>query len=517
MNQGFSRRALLKAMGISAGAAWCYSLAPSWALAAEPVIPRRGGILRAAFAGSGSGSPDVLRATNSNVDYVRARLVWDTLADIDDNRIDWRLMTSAHANKDATRWTIKLRRGVTFSDGKPLTAKDVLFSLRTFADQPTSQSGWLKPFDPAASQIEDDHTLTLQLRRSVGSFDWLLAQSMFIFPADTTDFSTAPGSGPYRLHQWSQDKSVLTARQDYWGSAQGGPYLDEIHLFAIGDTGARLNGMKAGQFDYAGGLALLAARSEQQNAAVKLWRAEPSQWSSLSLTMNLSQPPFNRPEVVEALKRGIDRQAMVRAVTYGMGEVANDALGHGQPWFANDLPVRPYDPQQALALLKKSGAVPVKAAIRTSDYEYGTAESATLLLRQAKPAGFELTLNKLPAMDYYSDISTLLNTPLQTNLYRPMPLPVALPFYYGSGASYPFTGPASPQLDRLIDAMQAAQGDAIRGRVQDLQHWLYQHGGDAIFARIPSLAASTPAVQGVKACGFFDYPLLRDAWLSDEK
>lgn len=517
MDQQLSRRALLKAIGISAGAAWCSSLTPSWALTAEPLVPKRGGILRAAFAGSGNGSSDVLRATNSNIDFVRARVVWDTLAEIDDNRIDWRLMTSAEANKDATRWTIKLRKGVTFSDGKPLTAQDVLFSLRTFATQPTSQSGWLKPFDPVASKIEDDHTLTLQLCRPVGSFDWLLAQSMFIFPADTTDFAAAPGSGPYLLQHWSQDKSVLAARRDYWDAAQSGPYLDEIHLYAIGDIGARLNGVKAGQFDYAGGVALLAARIEQHNAALKLWQSEPSQWSNLALTMNLSQPPFNQPEVVEALKLGIDRQAMVRAVTYGMGAVANDALGHGQPWFADDLPIRAYDPEQALALLKKSVAVPINAAIRTSDYDYGVAESATLLLRQAKPAGFALTLNKLPAMDYYSDINTLLNTPLQTNLYRPMPLPVALPFYYGSGASYPFTGPASPQLDQLIEAMQAAQGDAIRGRVQDVQHWLYQHGGDAIFARVPSLAASIPRVQGVRASGFFDYPLLRDAWLNEGK
>ncbi|NIF21634.1 ABC transporter substrate-binding protein [Candidatus Pantoea multigeneris] len=511
MNQGLTRRTLIKMVGIGAGIALINGFSPLvWA---NETSPQRGGVLRAAFAGSSSDSTNVLHSTNSNVDYVRARLIWDSLAEIDNQRIVWRLMESAEPNNDATRWTLNLRKGVTFSDGRKLTSKDVMFSLRTWLSQPGSQSGWLKPLDLAASRIDDDHQLTLQLHQPVGSFDLLLAQSIFIFPENTQDFTAAIGSGPYTLQSWSQDKSVLQARRDYWDADNGGPWLDEIQLYAISESAARLNGLKAGQFDYVGGMALLTARAEQNNPAMKLWHSASAEMSNLALSMNLSKAPFNRPEVVEALKYAIDREAMVRAVTMGLGEVANDALGAGQPWFSADLPLRHYDPQHAQSLLKKAGLTSTRIALRTSDYEYGTAESATLLLRQAKAAGFDLQLNRVPAADYYSDFNLLLNTPLQTNLYRPMPLPVALPFYYGSAAPWPFTGPATPQLDKLMSAMQAARGDALRQRVADVQHYLWQQGGDAIFARIPSVAASAPGVFGVKAAGFFDYPLLRDAWL----
>ncbi|ELY7231497.1 TPA: hypothetical protein N2R65_005070 [Klebsiella variicola] len=511
MNQGLTRRTLIKTMGIGAGIALSNGFLPlAWA---DESRPQRGGTLRAAFAGSSSDSTDVLRSTNSNIDYVRARLVWDSLAEVDNQRIVWRLMESADPNHDATRWTVKLRQGVTFSDGRQLTSKDVMFSLRTWMSQPGSQSGWLKPLDLTASRLEDDHTLTLQLHKPVGSFDLLLAQSIFIFPENTQDFTAAVGSGPYTLKSWSQDKSVLQARSDYWDAANGGPWLDEIHLYSVGDTTARLNGLKAGQFDYVGGMALLTARSEQANPAVKLWHSPKSEMSNLAFSMNLSKAPFNHAEVVEALKYAIDRETMVRAVTMGLGEVANDALGAGQPWFNGELPTRHYDPERARALLQKAGIASVAAKIRTSDYEYGTAESATLLLRQVKGTGFDLQLDRVPAADYYSDFNLLLNTPLQTNLYRPMPLPVALPFYYGHAAPWSFTGPATPQLDDLMNAMQAARGDALRQRVADVQHYLWQQGGDAIFARIPSIAASAPGVFGVKAAGFFDYPLLRDAWL----
>jgi peptide/nickel transport system substrate-binding protein len=511
MKQGLTRRALIKTMGIGAGIVLSNAILPlAWA---DDPKPDRGGVLRAAFAGSSNDSTSVLRSTNSNIDYVRARLVWDSLAEIDNQHIVWRLMESAEPNSDATRWALKIRQGVTFSDGRKLTSRDVMFSLRTWMSQPGSQSGWLKPLDLTASRIEDDHTLTLQLHKPVGSFDLLLAQSIFIFPENTQDFSAAIGSGPYTLQSWSQDKSVLQARADYWDADNGGPWLDEIQLYAISDTAARLNGLKAGQFDYVGGMALLIARAEQANPALKLWHSPPSAMSNLGFSMNLSKAPFNQPEVVEALKYAIDRETMVRAVTMGLGEVANDTLGVGQPWFNADLPVRHYDPDRSRSLLQKAGIKSVTATIRTSDYEYGTAESATLLLRQAKGAGFDLGLDRVPAADYYSDFNLLLNTPLQTNLYRPMPLPVALPFYYGSAAPWSFTGPATPQLESLMNAMQAARGDALRQRVADVQHYLWQQGGDAIFARIPSVAASAPGVFGVKAAGFFDYPLLRDAWL----
>lgn len=511
MHRGLTRRSLVKAMGVVTGVALTQNLL-SQAWAAE-VKPTKGGTLRAAFAGSSNDSTNVLRSTFSTIDYVRARLIWDSLAEVKNNRIVWRLMESAEPNGDATRWVIKIRRGVTFSDGRKLTASDVMFSLKTWMSQPGSQSGWLKPLDLAASRIDDPWTLTLQLRQPVGSFDLLLAQSLFIFPENTQDFSAAPGSGPFVLKDWSPERSTLLARKDYWDAENGGPYLDEVQLYAISDTAARLNGLKAGQFDYVGGMSLLTARTEQDNPALKLWHSDRSEMSHLAFSMNLTKAPFNQPEIVEALKYAIDREAMVRAVTMGRGEVANDALGAGQPWFNAELPVRHYDPERARSLLQKAGMPAVNAAIRTSNYEYGTAESATLLLRQADKAGFNLHLNTVPAADYYSDFRLLLNTPLQTNLYRPMPLPVALPFYYGSGAPWPFTGPATPELDKLMNAMQAARGEALRQRVADVQHYLWQQGGDAIFARMPSVAASALKVAGVKAAGFFDYPLLRDAWL----
>ncbi|KPC62697.1 ABC transporter substrate-binding protein [Streptomyces chattanoogensis] len=520
-----SRRSILRTVGSGLGVVLGGGLlaacgdgssghTPLGSSATPSVAPRRGGKLRAAFAGSSTESTSVIRATSSAVDYVRARLVWDTLGEIEKSKPVWRIAESVEHNADATRWTVRVRDGITFSDGRKLTAEDVLFSLRTLASNPTAQSGLLGGFDAKASKVRDPRTVELHLKGPDGFFDLVLAQSIFVFPAGTKDFERALGSGPFVLKKWSRGSSLLKARKDYWDADHGGPYLDAVELFSVAEAGARLNGLKSGQFDYAGAISLSAARAENKNPKVRVLTAPKELWSELSLSMNLGTEPFTEPEAVQAVRYAIDREALVRSVTLGQGEVADDALGRHQTWYDSSLPRRAHDPEKARRLLKKARLGEAKLSVRTSDYEYGTLESATAFVQQAKAAGMAVAVDKIPAADYYSDIKKLLSTPLQTNLFHPMPLPLSLSFYYGSHASYPFTGPSNDTLDGLLSAMHAAVGDGKRSRtVHDVQHYLYEHGGDAVFARMPPLAASTPAVHGVEARGFFDYPCLRDAFL----
>ncbi|OEV12825.1 ABC transporter substrate-binding protein [Streptomyces nanshensis] len=478
--------------------------------------PRRGGRLRAAFLGSNSESTSVVRATATVIDYVRARVVWDTLGELEDDRPVWRLASAVEANKDASEWTVRVRDGVVFSDGSELTAEDVLFSLRTLAAHPGGQAGLLSGVDFGKARTRDKHTLTLPLKRPDGFFDLVLAQSMFVFPHGTKNLSKAPGSGPFRLAEWSAGKSsLLKANRNYWGSDDGGPYLDEIELFSVTDPAARLSGLKSGQFDYAGSVALTAARAEKSDDAIRVLLPPRNLWNELSFSMNLEETPFTSAAAVKAVKYAIDREAMVKGVTLGYGEVADDALGKHQRWYAGDLPARDHDPERARALLKKAGRAGERISLRTSALSYGAVESATAFVQQAKEAGLNVRVDKVPPADYYSDTEKMLHTPVQTTVFSPMTLPLQLSNYYGSGASYPFTGPAPERLESLMRAMRRSVKDTDRERaVADVQHYLHDHGGDAVFARLPGAAAATPHVQDVKALGFADYPSLRDAFLS---
>ncbi|MEU8029631.1 ABC transporter substrate-binding protein [Streptomyces sp. NPDC049099] len=517
----FGRRTVLQ--GIAGGAA---ALAAAGLLTGcggdggsgrQPVAsdgkPRRGGRLRAAFTGSSMESSSVLQATATPVDYVRARIVWDTIGEIDGSKPVWRIAESVEANGDATVWTLRVRDGITFSDGRALTADDVLYTLRTFASQPTTQSAFLAGLDAKGSKARDKRTVELRLKSADGFFDLALAQSMFVFPDGTKDFAKAPGSGPFVLKQWSRGRSsLLTARKDYWG--KGGPYLDEIELLSVTDADARLNGLKAGQFDYAGALTLPTTRSEANNPRLRITTAPRELWGELSFSMNLSTAPFTDAQAVEAVRCAIDRQAMVRTVTLGKGEAADDVMGRHQSWYDTSLRPVEYDPDRARRLLSSGGLKGTKLSIRTSNYEYGPLEAATAFVEQGRKAGLDVAVDKVPAADFYTDMKSLLGAPIKTSFYHPLPLPLALRSYYGPQASYPFTGPSDDTLNGLMRAMSASVGRRRTGAVHDVQQYLYAHGGDAVFVRVPTVAGATPAVGGVQAYGFFDYPSLRDAYLA---
>ncbi|MFI6350414.1 ABC transporter substrate-binding protein [Streptomyces sp. NPDC050560] len=514
LTRSFGGAALLAAGGLTTACSGSDSPA---AAATGSAKPRHGGRLRAAFTGGSAESTDVVQATATVVDYVRARLVWDTLGDLDDGRPVWRVAESVEHNADASQWTVRVRDGIRFSDGGPLTADDVLFSLRTLATHPGGQAGLLARVDFGGARRQDKRTLTLPLKQPDGFFDLALAQSMFVFPDGTKNLGKAPGSGPYRLSRWAAGKSsLLKPHPSYWDADRGGPYLDEIEIFSVADASARLSGLKAGQFDYVGSVPLPSARAERANDAVRVLLPPKELWNELAFTMNLDMRPFTSADLVNAVKYAIDREAMVKLVTLGYGEVADDARGMHQPWYAADLPKREHDPERARSLLRRAGLSTPALTLRTSDFAYGLVESASAFIQQAKDSGLAVKLDKVAAADYYTDMGKLLHTPLQTSSYSPMPLPLDLANYYGSQATYPFTGRAPKALEGLLAAMRAATTDEARKRtVADVQHYLYDHGGDAIFARFPSAAAATPRVQGVKALGWAEYPSLRDAFLSE--
>ncbi|MGW3974365.1 ABC transporter substrate-binding protein [Streptomyces ardesiacus] len=447
---------------------------------------------------------------------MRARLLWDALGDLDGGKPVWRVAEGVEPNADASQWTIRVRKGITFSNGAQLTAKDVLFSLRTIAANPGGQSALLASADFAAARLPDSHTLKVPLKQPNGFFDLALAQSMFIFPDGTKNLSKAPGSGPFTLSKWEAGKSsVLVANPNYWDASRGGPYLDGIELYSVTDSAARLSGLKAGQFDYAGSVPLTAVRSEQGNTSLRILMPPKDLWTELTFTMNLDQKPFTSPDFAEAIKYAIDREAMVKTVTLGYGETANDARGMHQPWYTDGLPKHEHDPDRARSLLKKAGMQGASLTLRTSDFAYGLVESASAFVQQAKEVGLTVRLDKVPAADYYSDMGKLLSTPIQTSANSPMPVPLDLLNYYGSQAVYPLTGKAPKRLETLLSDMRRSVSDEDRKQaVGDVQHYLHDNGGDAIFARMPSAAAATPKVQGVESLGWPEYPSLRDAFLS---
>jgi peptide/nickel transport system substrate-binding protein len=519
----FSRRGFLRAAGgaavLAAGTgllAACGGAAsadPSGAGAPPP--PRKGGTLRAAFIDGSNSSPSVLLSTQSALSYTRARMIWDSLGEVVGGVPQWRIAESVSPNADATQWTVKVRRGITFHSGKPVTAADVAYSLKTFVDKQARQSQWLYDIDFASVRTPDQYTLVLPMKQPNGLMDLILALAIFVFPDGTTDFDKAEGSGPFTDGGYTPGQQALLIRNDhYWDADHGGPYLDQLILVNATESNARMNGLKAGQFDYAANVQLAAARSERANPAVRIIVPTKDLWSDVVINANVAQQPFTDPRITQALHYAVDRASLLKTVALGYGEIGNDLYCKHDTSYDDSLPQYQYDPEKAKSLLAAAGHSDLRLTVRTSPYQYGMLETAAAWVSQAAAAGITVTTNSVAPNDFYSNPQVFATTPLQCFVSPSQPLALQELTTYGSQAEGASSG-MTTSVDPLMSAVKTAvDPDHRRTALTKLQEYLYHNSGQVIPIRIPDLAATTSKVYGVKPQGFADYPSFRDAYLA---
>lgn len=173
--------------------------------------PKRGGRLRAAFAGGGAGETLDPHLANLFADVARAKALFDKLADYGaDLSAQPRLAAKWESNKALDRWQVTLREA-TFHDGRPVTAKDVLYSYRRIADPEKAfrAKASLEPIDLDASRATGERGIEFVLKRPTAEFPNVLAAfGAYIVPENAgknaTDFDKKPvGSGPFRFVSFS--------------------------------------------------------------------------------------------------------------------------------------------------------------------------------------------------------------------------------------------------------------------------------------------------------------------------
>ena len=140
-------------------------------------------------------------------------------------------------------WTFKLRKGVTFHDGKELTAADVVYSLNRHKDKAVGSRA-----NALATQMEEikatgTHEVKIKLAAPNADLPVILGTwHFFIIKDGTTDFKTAIGTGPYKVKEFTPGiRTVGVRNENYW--KPGKPYLDEIELIGIPDEAARVNAL----------------------------------------------------------------------------------------------------------------------------------------------------------------------------------------------------------------------------------------------------------------------------------
>lgn len=271
------------------------------------------------------------------------------------------------ANEDTTRITVRLREGVSWHDGEPVTAADVAFTFRRAKDPRVGSPA--QPYFSAWDSVEvvDPRTLRFHVRPVANLFfGWTLVPVApehllgDVAPeelAGHTFGSMSPvGSGPFRFASREPgDRWVLEANPAFPEALGGRPYLDRLVYRVVPDESTVLAELRSGEVDFY--LKMLPSQAGQVRAAPDLRLAAFPFPAYSFVVWNTRREPFRDADVRRALTLGIDRQAIIDAVLEGYGRPATGPIG---PWhWAYDTAWRPipFDPDSARALLEAAGWV----------------------------------------------------------------------------------------------------------------------------------------------------------------
>lgn len=489
----------------------------------EPTSPgqesiQRGGTLRLGVIGSGGAETLSVATALGQADWSRIHSLYDRLYLMDRSGAPVpALAESGEHDGTAKVWTFRLRDGVVFHDGKPLTADDLMYSIQTWKTPESYFNPVVSPIiDFSALRKRDRLTVEVPLKLPVADLPSLLVYLYgSIIPEGFTDFAHPVGTGPFKYQSFTPgSQSVFTANRNYW--QEGVPYVDELVVdSSFQDDTPRVNALLAGDIDYAPQLPYGVARQYASSDQFQVKAVDGPQAQFFYMRVDTGVTKDNR--VRQALRLLVNREEMVKVVQAGYGSVGNDLPGDTRQYFASDLQ-RSYDPEQAKSLLKAAGQEDLHMQLKTAPVAAGFVESATLLKQQAALAGVTIDVETLSAAVFYTPAGGYGVNQFSQDYWGQLP---SLTAFYLQGmltnAPYNVAHWGDPEEDKLIyDAAAAVDPAVAEQRWHAVQQRQFDQGGLILWGTQPFIDGLANNVHGVgpSAGSFADDFNFRTAWLS---
>lgn len=484
------------------------------AAAAGVARPRVGGRIR--VASTSTSTADTLDPAKGalNTDYVRHFMLYSGLTELDRSLTPRPALAEMIVSRDQMLWHVRLRKGVTFHNGKSLTAADVVYSLQRHKDPLVGSK--MADIAKQFAQIRATGPLDLQIRLVGPNADLpaILAQSHFlIVPNGQKDFRAANGTGPYRLAQFKPGIRTLVRRNpNFW--KPGKPYLEEIELIGIPDEVSRVNALLSGDVQLINAVNPRSTRRILSSPAHGIVEAKSGLYTNLIIRQD--RLPTSNLHFNAAIKYLLDRPLINRALFRNYATIANDhPIPPSHPYYRADLPQTTLDLDRAKWHLQRSGVSGVRLPIYASSAAEGSVDMASVLQEYGSRVGLNLAVNRVPADGYWS--THWMKHPLGFGNSNPRPTAdMIFSLFYKSDATWNESGWKNPRFDRLLLEARGEPDQAKRKQLYgEMQGLVRQSCGSAIPVFISLLDGHDRRLKGlypVPLGGFMGYTFAEHVW-----
>jgi len=410
--------------------------------------------------------------------------VYEQLMDLDsDFVVHPQLAVSWEPNADATEWTFHLRQGVQFSDGRPFTAKDVVWTYKRLIDPNVGSeaAATLAFLNPAGIIAVDDYTVVFKTDKPVPELPVLITtKNTWIVPDGSTSESlklNGVGTGPFIPVDFQpvQQPHRFVKNPNYW--QPGLPKSECVDFYVIQEPTTRVAAIQTGEVDLVELVDFSTIPTLKGDPNVSLLETKASQ--SLTFSFWVDTPPFDNPKVRQALKKLIDRQAMLDTALLGFGDIGDDNPVPPSSPYAWRSTVPPRDVEGAKALLAEAGygpGNPLKLDLNTADAIPGMVALAQLFKEQAAEAGVQVNVITNPPAEYWDNV--WMKQPFCISSWLMRHPGEGLAIAYRSNSQYNETHWFRPDYDALLDAANTTVDQAARiALYKQAEQMLTEEGG----------------------------------------
>jgi peptide/nickel transport system substrate-binding protein len=319
--------------------------------------PVRGGVLKFARSEDADVGLNPINAPSNGSIFIITQ-IFDQLVEMGaGNEVEPGLATSWEKSSDGLSWTFHLREAK-FSNGEPVTAEDVKFSIERFANPKINTSYPSLGEAIKNVTVTDPHTAVIHLKHvnaalldNVAMFASSITPKKVVEKEGEKGFSEHPvGSGAFMLSEYKRgQKTVLKRNPNYWRAGQ--PYLDGVVFEFSPDANTRVLKLRSGEADVANAIPYNQVASLGGTEGVTVEAAKTLSWQSIFL--NLKKKPLDDPKLRQALNYATPKEEILKTVLYGNGAIANSMIPPLKYW-SSSVKAYPFDLEKAKSLMAES-------------------------------------------------------------------------------------------------------------------------------------------------------------------
>ncbi|MXV99674.1 MAG: ABC transporter substrate-binding protein [Acidimicrobiaceae bacterium] len=426
-------------------------------------------------------------------------------------RLDENLTPTPHlaerweANADGTEWTFHLRDGITFHDGKPFVAADVVYTFQRLLDPDVESpgAGGLPGLEPDGITAPDDRTVVMRLTQP--NVDWpeaITNSHTRIVPEGATNADLAAqslGTGAYRIDEFipGEISTVFERNENYWQPDL--PKVDFFEVITIPEVEAQLAAIRGGQIDILSRAP--AAHLDALDAEPDIMVISNPVGSSSVAYCQIDVPPFDNNDLRLAIKYATNRPQH------------NDLVYGGRAYQMNDIPL-PGLIRFGLAGTREHNLAMAREHLSRAGYADGIDLTLTLASmedwiewtqvwqQQLAEAGINVELNVTPADTYWGD--QWLSAPFAMTGWNVRTVDHGLGLWYHSEAEWNETHWADEQFDADLAAARSTTDEAERTRLyHKMQQQIIDEGGHFVPNMFPLSSAVRVGVTGWQPRGVY--------------